>query len=511
MATPAEKLATSLEILQKLQDEGKVAIRSTDLTRIHRERLQKNGFLQEVMKGWYIPVRPDDQEGESTAWYTCFWNFCASYLQERFGDNWCLSPEQSLLLHTGNRTVPYQQVVRTPKGGNKETRLQFDTALLDIRSTMPEDKDINTVAGLRLFSVPVALISSSPAFFRQCPLEARAAVAMLADASDVLTNLLQGGHSTITGRLAGACRNIGRDQVADDILSAMRAAGYEVRVEDPFEKPSGLVIGSRENSPYVNRMRMMWESMRETVIEKMPDAPGLPQNIQGYLQQVEEIYVTDAYHSLSIEGYRVSRELIEKVRSGRWDPDQDEGDRSLKDAMAARGYWQAYREVRNNLEQVLQGENPGKVARNAHGNWYREMFAPGITAGLLKPADLAGYRNDPVYIRKSMHVPPNRDAVRDLMPALFDLLENEPDAGVRVVLGHFMFVYIHPYIDGNGRIGLFLMNDMLASGRFAWTVVPLEKRRESMTELELASVKQDISLFAKFIADLVREQMPDSN
>jgi hypothetical protein len=511
MATPAEKLAASLEILQQLQEGGKVAIRSTELTRVHRERLQKAGFLQEVMKGWYIPVRPDDQVGESTAWYTCFWDFCASYLQERFGDNWCLSPEQSLLLHTGNRTVPCQLVVRTPKGGNKETRLPFETALLDIRSSMPEDKDINTVAGLRLFSVPVALITSSPAFFWQCPSEARAAVAMLADASDVLVNLLAGGHSTIAGRLAGACRNIGRDQLADDILSAMRAAGYEVREEDPFEKPSGLVIGSRENSPYVNRMQMMWESMRETVIEKMPDAPGLPQNIQAYLQQVEESYVTDAYHSLSIEGYRVSRELIEKVRSGRWVPDQDEGDRNLKDAMAARGYWQAYQEVRTNLEKALQGENPGRVARSTHGNWYREMFAPSITAGLLKPADLAGYRNNQVYIRQSKHVPPNRDAVRDLMPVLFDLLESEQDAGVRAVLGHFVFVYIHPYMDGNGRIGRFLMNVMLASGGFPWTVVPLEKRDEYMTALEQASVKQDIALFSEFIADLVREQMPDSN
>jgi hypothetical protein len=37
-------------------------------------------------------------------------------------------------------------------------------------------------------------------------------------------------------------------------------------------------------------------------------------------------------------------------------------------------------------------------------------------------------------------------------------------AGVRVVLGHFIFVYIHPYMDGNGRMGRFLMNVMLAGG-----------------------------------------------
>jgi len=35
--------------------------------------------------------------------------------------------------------------------------------------------------------------------------------------------------------------------------------------------------------------------------------------------------------------------------------------------------------------------------------------------------------------------------------------------------------------------------------------------KEYMNALELASFKQDISLFAKFIADLVREQMPKSN
>lgn len=511
MATPAEKLAASLEILQQIQAEGKVAIRSADLSRVHRERLQRAGFLQEVMKGWYIPVRPDDLEGESTAWYTCFWDFCASYLNERFGNNWCLSPEQSLQLHTGNRTVPHQLIVRAPKGGNKQTRLPFETALLDIRSNMPDVEDITILTGLRLFSVPAALVACTPAFFRQYPAEARSALAMLADASDVLTYLLEGGHSTIAGRLAGACRNIGRGQMADDILSAMRAAGYGMREEDPFEKNSGLVIGSRKISPYVNRMRMLWEAMRDTVIESFPEAPGLPQHKKDYLKQVGDLYVTDAYHSLSIEGYRVSKTLIEKVRSGQWNPDRNESDRNLKDAMAARGYWQAYQIVRASLEKALRGENSGKIARQDHGNWYREMFAPGVTAGLLKPTNLAGYRNDQVFIRQSMHVPPNRDAVRDLMPALFDLLEEENNAGVRAVLGHFMFVYIHPYMDGNGRIGRFLMNLMLASGGLPWTVVPLEKRNDYMTALEMASVKQDIFLFAEFIAGLVSEQMPDWN
>jgi len=56
--------------------------------------------------------------------------------------------------------------------------------------------------------------------------------------------------------------------------------------------------------------------MREPIIERFPNAPGTPRNIAAYLKRVNETYVTDAYHSLSIEGYRVTRELIERVRTG---------------------------------------------------------------------------------------------------------------------------------------------------------------------------------------------------
>src|SRR5580698_4312929 len=119
MATPSEKLAESLKVLHKLQNaNGAAAIRARDLTRTHRERLLKNGFLQEVIKGWYIPSRPDQVKGESTAWYASFWRFAAVYLETRFARNWSLSPEQSLFLHGGNWTVPRQLVVRSSRAKN---------------------------------------------------------------------------------------------------------------------------------------------------------------------------------------------------------------------------------------------------------------------------------------------------------------------------------------------------------------------------------------------------------
>lgn len=502
MATPSEKMAESLEVLRDMQERGIVAVRSAELDRPHRERLVKNGFLTEIIKGWYVPTRPGEQPGSSTVWYTAYWPFCAAYLAHRFGKDWCLSPEQSLLLHAGSRTVPTQLLVRAPKGRNNVTAFPHETSLLEVRAKMPDAADIEEIDGLRVYTPPSALISCKEAAFTQSPTDMRAALSLIRDASEVLEPLLEGGHSTIAGRLAGAFRNIGRVRIADEVVKAMRAAGYTVREADPFERKAPLIFSARVRSPYVNRIRLMWHAMRESVVDNFPAAPGLPEDQQTYLKTVDDIYVTDAYHSLSIEGYRVNVELIERVRSGNWDPEGDDKDRDHRNALAARGYWQAYQEVRNSVEKVLGGDNPGLRADQDHSTWYREMFAPSVTAGILRVADLAGYRNGPVFIRNSMHVPPNRDAVRELMPAFFELLEEEANPAVRVVLGHFIFVYIHPYVDGNGRIGRFLMNVMNAAGGYPWTVVPVEKRNEYMAALEQGSVHQNIVPFTRFLGGL---------
>ncbi|HEX7075531.1 MAG TPA: hypothetical protein VF226_15940 [Hyphomicrobiaceae bacterium] len=140
--------------------------------------------------------------------------------------------------------------------------------------------------------------------------------------------------------LAGAFRNIGRTRIADDILNTMRAADYAVRETDPFETKPAFSLSAREVSPHVNRIRLLWHRMREPILARFPKPPGRPNDARPYLKQVEEIYVTDAYHSLSIEGYRVSPALIERVRSGNWNPDGNDQDREHRDALAARGYWQ---------------------------------------------------------------------------------------------------------------------------------------------------------------------------
>jgi len=138
----------------------------------------------------------------------------------------------------------------------------------------------------------------------------------------------------------------------------MAAAGYKVRDDDPFADQPPLSFTRRETSPYVNRIRLMWLQMREPILADFRPPPGLPKTIAAYMKRVSDAFVTDAYHSLSIAGYRVSRALIERVRSGRWNPDVSEEDREQRNAMAARGYWRAHQAVQKSIGKVLRVTMP---------------------------------------------------------------------------------------------------------------------------------------------------------
>lgn len=504
MPTPSEKLAESLDALKALQGGGRRVFRSDDFTRINRERLIENGFLQEVMKGWLISSSPSVREGDTTPWYASFWEFCARYCNERFGDDWHLSAEQSVLLHGEKTVIPAQVVVNSPKAANNVVNLLFGTSLYDLKvAEMPVAGDLTVREGLRLFSPAASLVKIAETFFARNPVETQLVLASLTDASDMLRLLLNGGHSAKAGYLAGALRQTKRGSLADEILAAMKSAGYEVREKNPYEEGQIIVV-PRRGAPIAGRIEMLWESMRGIVNENFPKMPGLPKEKAGYLRFVDEIYQSDAYHSLSIEGYSVTPALVDKVRRGDWDPEHHEEDRKNRDALAARGYWQAFQLVKQSVDAVLSGENPGARARGSHKEWYRELFQPCVAAGLIEAGALAGYRNMPVYLRTSRYVPPRWEAVRDAMPMLFDLLEKESEPSVRAVLGHWLFGYIHPYQDGNGRMARFLMNVMLASGGYPWTVIRVKDRDAYLASLDRASIDLDIAPFTAFVGRRVQ-------
>lgn len=506
MAPSNELLASSLILLAELQRAGKRVLRGADLPRMDRQRLVRAGFLQEVVRGWYLPARPDEPKGSSAAWFGGMREFIAGYCQARFASQWHLSPDQSLILRSGERTLPRQVQVWAKGATNQPVKLLHGCTLFLYKAPrLCEASGSSEAGGLRLAETAAALLAVGPGFFVQQPMAARIALASVQEPSELLRPLLDGGHVHIAGRLAGGMRAIGRATVADEIVSTMRAAGLDVRETQPFEDPQTPLPAGRPESPHVQRLRLMWDEMRQAVIDAFPASGPVPANVQATLELVEERSVTDAYHSLSIEGYQVTAELIERVRNGRWEPDLQ--DAKARDAMAAKGYFDAHLKVKDYIAEVLRARPARWPLYDALTSWYRALFGPSVAAGILRPSDLAGWRNDQVFIRGALHVPLSKEAVRECMPVFFELLASEPHAAARAVLGHFFFVYIHPYMDGNGRLARFIFNAMLVTGGHGWTVVPVQQRKPYMEALEHASSYRDILPLATFFATLVREQM----
>ncbi len=246
MAEPHEKLAASLDQLRALQEGGRRVFQSKELGRVHRERLLKQSFIREIMKGWLISSSPNAAPSDSSPWFASFWEFCVRYCNQRFGDAWYLSPEQSLLLHAENRAIPKQVIVYSPKGTNNNVNLLFGTSIFDLKQKKALSKaDVVLRDDLRLCSPPAALIKVPEPFYNRFPVEAQVVLAGIRESSDVLRYLLEGGHSVVSGRLAGALRRVGRDEMADEIVAAMRSAGYDVRESDPFEPDRKIDIISR--------------------------------------------------------------------------------------------------------------------------------------------------------------------------------------------------------------------------------------------------------------------------
>jgi hypothetical protein len=505
ITTPAQRrLAEALQRMRELQTVGRRVFQSIDFTRTQRESLEAAGFLRRVLLGWYIAAAPGERDGDTTAWHASFHDFIGAYCDARFGTGWCLSAESSLLVHAGVTVLPHRVVIWAEKAPRNVVELLGGNSLLPLTPSDPEDlQQVDQIGPLRVLKLPVALARAQEVFFRTYPTDAQIAMRQVRDGSRVVRLLLQGGHAVIAGRLAAAFRAIGQTRLANDVTGTMRGAGHRVDEKNPFPVELPPLGGQRVVSPYVDRIRIMWARMREGVLAHFPSEPGQPTNAETYLQAVAQAYEADAYHSLSIEGYTVSEALIARVSRGDWNPDGHQGDAQARNTMAAHGYYLAHTAVRTSLTRILAGENAGQVVDEDHGEWYRQLFMPSVTAKILNASDLSGYRDDQVFIRNADHVPPDKSAVWDMMPTLFELLIDEPSAAVRAVLGHFIFVFIHPYMDGNGRMGRFVMNAMLASGGYPWTVVPVERRNEYMSALSAASSRGDIVPFARFVASCV--------
>ncbi|MBS0654425.1 MAG: Fic family protein [Verrucomicrobia bacterium] len=497
MATPLNEALDHLHGAIEKKN-GIHIVHTSELSRADREILVLNHWLEEIIPGWYLIVRPDLAPGDTTAWYANFWDFLRLYLEHLYDKNYCLSAEISLDLHVGSTHIPEQVIIVANSGSGKPLHLPFNTSLLVYAD--PERLPVKRadVRGLQIMPFEYALCKVSPSYFLKNRREGEIALQSINDPGELIRTIVEFQFKAAANRIVGAYRFLANTMMADRIKNALESVGFSLQETNPFTAEPAL-RGRSFRSPYIARIHAMWKEFRTVVIDNVPPAPGLPMDAGAYLQQVNAVYTQDAYNSLSIEGYQVTKELIEKVKNAEWDPDGNAEDKQKQNTLAARGYYETFQQVKESLKRIFNNESPGFVLEQDLPVWFQRLFAPSVRAQILTPVELFGYRRHQVYIRNSRHTPPSSDYLGELMAAFFQCMQEEENAAVRAILGHFLFVFIHPYMDGNGRIGRFLMNAMLASGGYPWTIIHVEKRNQYFRALETASVEANILPFTQFI------------
>ncbi len=86
-------------------------------------------------------------------------------------------------------------------------------------------------------------------------------------------------------------------------------------------------------------------------------------------------------------------------------------------------------------------------------------------------------------------------------------LKKEKHPVEAAALIHKEFVFIHPFIDGNGSVARLLMNLHLLQENYNITIIPPITRREYIDCLEKAHI--DDGDFVQFNARMVRETQKD--
>ena len=172
--------------------------------------------------------------------------------------------------------------------------------------------------------------------------------------------------------------------------------------------------------------------------------------------------------------------------------------------------------LQEHLEVINHSEAIDFVEEHVHqGAELDERTIKTIHYLILKGIDSenAGtYRSINVRISASQHKPPHFLQIPQAMQELVDWYRQAKNGLHPVELAakfHFKFVYIHPFVDGNGRAARLLMNLILMNDGFPPAIVKAEneQRLRYYETLELASTKQVLQPFIELIAECVEDSL----
>lgn len=266
-----------------------------------------------------------------------------------------------------------------------------------------------------------------------------------------------------------------------------------------------IVSRARAPNPWMTRHRIRFErfadQMEDALGGEIDDVERLGPD--GVIEQAREGKSYDTYHSTAIEGYQISPEDVSAVLSGEERAGQDPEE--VRARMAVKGYSVAFDRC---MDVIRSSDGAWKATVGLIHDLYDALFSPSVEAGILSAGALRGWRTEPAYLRSARHVPPSAEKVPQLMQQHVELVnQTETSPVVRAAASHLDFVTIHPFPDGNGRIGRFLMNLVLGTSGLPWVTIRAEDRGRYFEALDAAQVGGDAQMFGEFVVGYVEDAL----
>lgn len=196
-------------------------------------------------------------------------------------------------------------------------------------------------------------------------------------------------------------------------------------------------------------------------------------------KELENFAVKFTYDTNRIEGSKLSfkdtAELLEMGISPKNKPMSD-----IKEA-------EAHKKV---FYEMLKSD---KISLGIILKWHEELF------GETKKGIAGKLREYQAYISGSEFTPPPAEAVQSYIIEFFKWYYNEKMNPVELAaLAHLKFESIHPFGDGNGRIGRLVMNFILNYNKYPMLDIKYSDRRGYYNALERSSVKNNDAIFVQW-------------
>jgi Fic family protein len=188
------------------------------------------------------------------------------------------------------------------------------------------------------------------------------------------------------------------------------------------------------------------------------------------------------YDSSKIEGLELSKYEVHNLIT----KSQTPANRKLDDMEETLGHMKAYERM------LLYKGDIGDLLLDLHESIFIQT----------KPSFAGLIRDHPVRIFGSNYIPPVKsNEIEDRLQSLCEWYENRRKwmtPPLLACLFHLEFEKIHPFSDGNGRVGRLLMNYILYSHKFPMLSIESQKKTSYIQALERSSLKKECTSFMHF-------------